>query len=193
MPRAKTQYATDYRVKKIDENKLSADHALPSKLERYKRAERSGDRAEAALFNRVDAVIDDVYEDLCNGMSRTDIIKKLSNGDYKDQKRGLSPRTSSEYFNVALDRMHFNTDIRHEQLKDLFYHRFENILKRALKKDDLTNARQILDSMARIFLGEDAAKNKIEINSNDGKVVIKFGFNDDNNDDIEDAEIIDNE
>lgn len=172
-----------YEIKPIERNgqkvtKLNEDHLLPSKVKRYKRGHTFAERAQSALFNNADDVLDEVYVDICNGVSRSDITQKLMKGLYEPQKRGMTYRTANEYYNCALDRMHYNTDVEHARLKDIFYNRYESLLETAIKKGDIFNARGILDSMAKTFLGSDKEKNKIEINSNNGEVVIKFGFND---------------
>jgi len=179
--------------------KLKEDHMLPSKLQRYKRAVIFRERAQSALFNQTDDVIDKVYEDICNGISRAEITQKLMNKEYEVQKRKLGYRTANEYYNCALDRMHYNTDIEHARLKDIFYSRYETILEKAIKKGDLNIAKGVLDSMSRIFLGDfNKTQNNIQINSmGDGKVVVTFGFGEKNKDEdenneekIEDAEIV---
>ena len=178
--------------------RLDEDHLLPSKVQRYKRGHTFAERARSSLFNNVDDVLDEVYADICNGVSRSDIVQKLMGGQYDNQRgqqKKMTYRTANEYWNCALDRLHYNTDIEHAELKDIFYNRYEALLEAAVKKGDIFNAKGVLDSMAKIFLGGDATKNKIEINSKDGQVVIKFGFGDDDDkeDNIidQDAEIVD--
>ena len=183
-----------YAIKPIERDnkkvtKLNEDHLLPSKVKRYKRGHTFAERAQSALFNNADDVLDEVYVDICNGVARSDITQKLMKGLYEPQKRGMTYRTANEYYNCALDRMHYNTDVEHARLKDIFYNRYESLLETAIKKGDIFNARGILDSMTKTFLGDDREKNKIEINSNNGEVVIKFGFNNDDNDEQEYEEI----
>jgi hypothetical protein len=159
--------------------KLSADHLLPSKVKRYKRGSTYAERAQSALFNRTDDILDEVYVDICNGVARSDITQKLMNGMYENQNgqtKKMTYRTANEYYNTALDRMHFNTDIEHQRLKDIFYNRYESLLETAIRKDDIYNAKGILDSMAKIFLGLDKQQNNIQINNNSDGIVIKFGF-----------------
>lgn len=165
--------------------KLSEDHLLPSKLQRYKKGHTFAERAHSALFNRADDILDEVYADICNGVSRSDITQKLMKRMYEPQKREMTYRQAQEYYNCALDRMHFNTDVEHARLKDLFYNRYESLLETAIKKDDIYNAKGILDSMAKIFLGMDKQQNNIQINNNKEGITIKFGFS---KDDVEDQE-----
>lgn len=163
--------------------KLSEDHLLPSKVKRYKRGSTFAERAHSALFNRADDILDEVYVDICNGVARSDIVQKLINGMYDNQngqQKKMTYRTANEYFNCALDRMHFNTDIEHQRLKDVFYNRYESLLEAAIKKGDIFNAKGILDSMAKIFLGTDKPSTAIQINSDkENGITVNFGFNSD--------------
>lgn len=163
--------------------KLSEDHLLPSKLQRYKKGHTFAERAHSALFNKADDILDEVYVDICNGVSRSDITQKLMKRMYEPQKVEMSYRQAQEYYNTALDRMHYNTDIEHARLKDIFYNRYESLLEAAVKKNDLFNAKGILDSMAKIFLGMDKQQNNIQINNNKEGITIRFGF-----DKVEDEE-----
>jgi hypothetical protein len=162
--------------------KLNEDHLLPSKVQRYKRGHTFAERARSALFNTADDVLDEVYCDIANGVSRSDITQKLMKGLYEPQKRGMTYRTAQEYYNCALDRMHFNTDVEHAELKDIFYTRYESLLETAIKKGDIFNAKGVLDSMAKIFLGMDKQQNNIQINNNKDGITIKFGFSKDDED-----------
>lgn len=178
--------------------RLSEDHLYPSKVKRYKRGSTYAQRAQSALFNKTDDILDEVYVDICNGVSRSDIVQKLINGLYENQSgqtAKMTYRTANEYWNTALDRMHFNTDIEHQRLKDVFYNRYESLLETAIRKDDIYNAKGILDSMSRIFLGDfkqNQGATNIQINSDKGNVVIKFGFeNKDDNVEDQEADIVD--
>lgn len=169
-------YVEHSRIGNEKVTKLNQDHMLPSKLQRYKRGVTFAERARSALFNNADDILDLVYVDICNGVARSDITQKLMNGFYEPQKRGMKYNQAAEYYNCALDRMHYNTDVEHARLKDIFYTRYESLLETAIKKDDIYNAKGILDSMAKIFLGMDKQQNNIQINNNSDGITIKFGF-----------------
>ena len=162
--------------------KLTEDHLLPSKMQRYKRGNTFVERAHSAIFNNADDILDEVYCDIANGVARSDITQKLMKGFYEPQKKGMTYRQAQEYYNCALDRMHYNTDVEHARLKDIFYTRYESLLETAIKKDDIYNAKGILDSMAKIFLGMDKQQNNIQINNNKEGITIKFGFSKDDED-----------
>ena len=139
-------------------------------------------------YNKADDLVSLVYVDICNGVSRSDVIQKLQLGEYGN--RPYKPRQSAYYYNAALDRFAVDTDIEMEKLKDVFYSRYETILAECMKRNDLFNARATLDSMAKIFLGIRDNQTNIQVNSDkEGGITINFGFQ--NNNDIVDGEILD--
>lgn len=161
--------------------KLSEDHLLPTKKQRYKKGSTYLERAHSALFNAADDIIDDVYVDIANGVSRSDITQKLINGLYSSQKgqqKNMSYRQAQEYWNTALERMHYNKDIELDKLRDVFYSRYEALFEEAVKKNDIYNAKAILDSMSKIFgIEQKTPSTAIQINNGgDDKIVINFGL-----------------
>lgn len=139
-------------------------------------------------YNKADDLVSLVYVDICNGVSRSDVLQKLQLGEYGNKP--YKPRQSAYYYNAALDRFAVDTDIEMEKLKDVFYSRYETILAECMKRNDLFNARATLDSMAKIFLGIRDNQTNIQVNSDkEGGITINFGFQ--NNNDIVDGEILD--
>ena len=138
-------------------------------------------------YNKADDLVSLVYVDICNGVSRSDVIQKLQLGEYGNKP--IKARQSAYYYNAALDRFAVDTDIEAEKLRDMFYARYETILAECMKRNDVFNARATLDSMAKIFLGvRDGNQTNIQVNSDkDGGITINFGFN--NN--TVDGEVID--
>ena len=130
-------------------------------------------------YNKADDLVSLVYVDICNGVSRSDVIQKLQLGEYGNKP--IKARQSAYYYNAALDRFAVDTDIEAEKLRDMFYARYETILAECMKRNDMFNARATLDSMAKRFLGiRDGNQTNIQVNSDkDGGITINFGF--DNN------------
>lgn len=142
-------------------------------------------------YNKADDLVSLVYVDICNGVSRSDVIQKLQLGEYGNKP--IKARQSAYYYNAALDRFAVDTDIEAEKLRDMFYARYETILAECMKRNDVFNARATLDSMAKIFLGvRDGNQTNIQVNNNsDGKVVVTFGFGENKTED--DSEITESE
>lgn len=171
---------------------LAKTHGEKSKKERKAKktpAKNGGMPTLTEDYNKADDLVSLVYVDICNGVSRSDVIQKLQEGMYGNKP--IKARQSAYYYNAALDRFAVDTDIEAEKLRDMFYARYETILAECMKRNDMFNARATLDSMAKIFLGvRDGNQTNIQINSDkDGGITINFGFQ--NNNDIVDGEIVD--
>lgn len=131
-------------------------------------------------YNKADALVDLVYVDIANGVSRSEVIQKITKGVYEGMERPFCARTAAYYYNAALDRFAEDRNIESEKLRDMFFGRYESLLQEAVQKGDLYNARGILDSMARIFGVEkkDAPQTAIQINNNKEGITVNFGFDD---------------
>lgn len=163
---------------------LAKSHSNKSKADRKAKktpAINGGVPTLTDAYNKADDLVELVYVDIANGVSRSVIIDKIMKGLYDNKP--VKARQSAEYYNRALDRFAVDTDIEAERLRNMFYGRYEALLEEAVKKGDIYNAKGILDSMAKIFLGVDKKPTTaIQINgTEDGKVVVNFGFNNDEN------------
>lgn len=172
---------------------LAKTHGEKSKKERKakKTPAKNGMPTLTEDYNKADDLVSLVYVDICNGVSRSDVIQKLQLGEYGNKP--IKARQSAYYYNAALDRFAVDTDIEAEKLRDMFYARYETILAECMKRNDVFNARATLDSMAKIFLGvRDGNQTNIQVNNNsDGKVVVTFGFGENKTED--DSEITESE
>ena len=171
---------------------LAKTHGEKSKKDRKAKktpAKNGGMPTLTEDYNKADDLVSLVYVDICNGVSRSDVLQKLQLGEYGNKP--YKPRQSAYYYNAALDRFAVDTDIEAEKLRDMFYARYETILAECMKRNDVFNARATLDSMAKIFLGvRDGNQTNIQVNSDkDGGITINSGF--DNN--TVDGEIVDGE
>lgn len=169
---------------------LAKTHGEKSKKVRKAKKTPANDGRMPTLtedYNKADDLVSLVYVDICNGVSRSDVIQKLQLGEYGNKP--IKARQSAYYYNAALDRLAVDTDIEAQKLRDMFYARYETILAECMKRNDVFNARATLDSMAKIFLGvRDGNQTNIQVNSDkDGGITINFGF--DNN--TVDGEVID--
>lgn len=124
-------------------------------------------------YQEIENVLDQVYADICNGVSKFDCMQKLQKGVYGKE---LTKRNAYEYYNAAFDRLAVNSDIEAEKLRSLLYSRYETLLEECVKKGDMYNARGVLDSMAKIFLGVRENQTNIQLNNNSDGITINFGF-----------------
>lgn len=153
---------------------ISAKHSRSSKHDRQIQL-KGRPLIEETKFNKADALVELVYVDICNGGARSDCMKKLTTGAYGNKP--YSVRQSEFYYRAALNRLAENTDIEAENMKNILWSRYESLLETAVKKDDLYNARGILDSMARIFgIEKKMPSTAVQINAGEDKIVVNFGL-----------------
>ena len=156
---------------------ISPKHSLQKKKERRISSAEGIARKEVEMFNSADEIVELVYTDICNGVSRRDCQKKLTLGEYGNKP--ISTRQAQYYYKAALDQLAENTDIEAKRLKDVLWSRYESLLETAIRKDDIYNAKGILDSMAKIFgLEQKTPTTAIQINGGDEKIVVNFGLSD---------------
>lgn len=128
-------------------------------------------------YNKADDLVSLVYVDIANGVSRSDIIQKITKGVYDGMERPLAARTAANYYNAALDRFAVDCDIEAERLRNMFYGRYESLLEECIRKGDMYNARGVLDSMSRIFgVERKTPETAIQINNNKDGITVNFGF-----------------
>lgn len=166
---------------------LSKSHGAKSKKDRKAKKTppiAGGVPTLTDSYNKADALVEQCYVDIANGVSRSQVIEKITKGVYDGMERPLAARTAAYYYNAALDRFAVDTDIEAERLRQMFYGRYEALLEEAVKKGDIYNARGILDSMSRIFGVE--RKNPdtaIQIVNNKEGISVNFGFSKDKDED----------
>lgn len=159
-------------------------HLMPSKLDRQypDTKQKLGTQIyNAELFNKSDLAIDRIYEDIASGMSKSAILVRLQRG-YVYGLDKVCREKAEYYYNLALRRFANDVDMKHSDMRNVFYKRYENLYMLALEKGEIGNARAILSDMARIFGIEkkQGPSTAVMINgSPDGKMVINFGFEED--------------
>lgn len=155
---------------------LAKSHSEASKKDRKakKTPASMGMPTLTDAYNKADDLVSLVYVDIANGVSRSDCLQKLQLGEYGNKP--YKKRQSAEYYNAALDRFAVDCDVEAEKLRNLFYGRYESILEECIRKGDMYNARGVLDSMAKIFLGVRDNQTNIQLNNNSDGITINFGF-----------------
>lgn len=168
---------------------LAKSHGNKSKADRKAKKNPPSKKGAATLtdsYNKADELVELVYCDIANGVSRSVIIDKIMKGAYDNKP--LKARQSAEYYNRALDRFAVDTDIEAERLRKMFYGRYEALLEEAVKKGDIYNARGILDSMSRIFgIERKNPDTAIQIVNNKEGITVNFGFDDKDEKNVDNA------
>lgn len=150
---------------------------------KVRKADRKGNdrwqRDGQLTFSESDTVVDKIYKDICKGVAKSEIFKKLDACEYGNNK--VSKRQYYFYYNAAFDRCHFDCDIEAEKLRDMMFSRYEKLLLDATEKGDVYNARCVLDSMAKVFgIGARQGDTLVQINGGSDGITVNFGFDNNN-------------
>ena len=147
-------------------------------------------RTAAKEFKRIDSIIDQIYCDICNGLTRDDIISKVVNRMYEGQKGKPKKNTAVDYYCAAIRRIQGNMDEIDKNLAATLYTRYEMLFNESLKTGDLRLSRDILNDVSRIFGPERDKTLTVKADTNEKVLRISFGFSDDtkNENNIEEGE-----
>lgn len=128
-------------------------------------------------------LVQQIYCDICNGLTRSECVHKLQNGMYeigrykdKNLKQAQAYRLVQKSVNLMLEESEKERNIMRSEL----YNRLLSIYQDAVEQNDRSNAIRSLEVMAKLtgMFSSDNQTN-IQINSADGDVKINFGFNTD--------------
>ena len=118
-----------------------------------------------------------VWIDLCNGVSRHDIMQKLDN-DMMVEGVETSKLTKSMRYKIISDAYAMakaELDEQRDKQRELFYQRLLTVFNESMEANDRQNALKALDMFARF--GGLYDKEKVEISGNLTETVnISFGF-----------------
>ena len=121
-----------------------------------------------------------VWIDLCNGVSRHDIMQKLDN-DMMVEGVETSKLTKSMRYKIISDAYAMAKEELEEQRdkqRELFYQRLLTVFNESMEANDRQNALKALDMFARF--GGLYDKEKVELSGNlTQDVNISFGFSED--------------
>lgn len=151
--------------------KLAASHSDPNP---FNRKPKKGGKNRVQLYKQVDELVDLLYYDICNGLSRSEIIQKLMQGLY-DGHKAKSHQQAYNYLEAAENRVAFNKMENEQALKATLYTRYEALLEQAIKDGDNFLGKSILDSMSRLCISN-TPNTAVQINSGNEKLEVKFGF-----------------
>lgn len=158
--------------------RLSKSHTLPTYAERRK-AVKGNHPSQMKKWLKVDALVDQVYCDVLNGLSNSDIIKKLTAGVYEGQEKPLVFRNAYEYIEAARERIAFDFERNAEKLREDLYGKMLAVYEDAVSHNDRYNALMALDKIMKLTgVAQDKQQNNIQVNANKEGITINFGFSD---------------
>ena len=150
-------------------------HSLPT-FEQRKKAKLEEGAHNYTRWLNTDEIISDIYVDMANGYTNSDILEKLTKGLYEGQKKPLGVRTAQDYISAARDRMHYDFESQAKVLREDLYNKLISVYADAIQNNDRYNALIAVDKIMKLT-GVGQPQNNIQVNANKEGVTINFGFN----------------
>lgn len=163
-------------------NFAAESHSLPTFEQRVAaRKSKCGTGIERWL--KADGIVSEVYIDICNGMTKSDVLEKLMSGLYEGQDKGLKIRTAQDYVAAAYKRMQYDFEAKAEEMRADLYNKLISVYADAVKANDRYNAIQAVNTIMKLTgVAQDKPQNNIQVNANKEGIKISFGFNKDETD-----------
>lgn len=163
---------------------FAESHSLPTFKER-RAAKKGGTNFERWL--RADKIVDEIYVDLCNGLTKSDVIQKMSEGLYENQNgKGIKERTAIDYLNAAQQRMAYDFESQAEEMRADLYTKLLSVYADAVQKNDRYNAIQAVQTIMKLTgVALDKPQNNIQVNANKEGIQISFGFKKDSEENVD--------
>lgn len=136
--------------------------------------------------------LEEMHNDVLRGMTRYRVRRKFLDGEYtlpctpvadmSKDGRNLERRFTA-YWDDMIEEFGKEFEKDRDKLRSKFLAKYNYLYEQALLKGDVKDARAILDSMVKLTgCIQETPSTAIQINgSDDGKVVVNFGFIDDEN------------
>ena len=132
-------------------------------------------------FERIECLLDEVSVDVVNGLTFSEILLHLEQGGrYEHQKKPLSHQTAVQYVEAVKSRMALDRNRDHDQVKDVLYSQYLNLYREALEQNNIITAKQVLDSLVKLYGFDKAPAAAVQINTDKEQVNINFNTGNDN-------------
>lgn len=133
-------------------------------------------KGNSTKFKKVESILADIYADMANGMTRTEVISKLKNGLYEGQSRAISHVAANGYVQIVEQRLQQDFENQRGELSNKIALGYMTIYQDALNSGDRMNAVKALDGLTKL-MGGNVPQTAIQINgTKDGSVIVNFGF-----------------
>lgn len=163
---------------------IAASHSLSKAEDRKVRAsvvngETRITKRNKEKYERTENLIEEVYCDITNGYTKSEIIRKIKLALYEPQQN-KQPRDNNfpyEVYNAAMARLKEDADIKKDDLKNMVYGQFLAVYNDAVLIGDRQSALRALENIGKLNGLYDDAKTNVNINTDgSGDVKISFGF-----------------
>jgi len=158
-------------------NFAAESHSLPTFKER-KAAKLKEGGTNFSKWLKADKIVDEIYVDLCNGFTKSDIIQKIMEGMYEHQEgKGIKERTAFDYLKAAQQRLMYDFESQAEEMRADLYGKLIAVYADAVKCNDRYNAIQAVNTIMKLTgVAKDRPQNNIQVNANQEGITINFGF-----------------
>lgn len=162
-------------------NFATESHSLPTYKERKAKAKGTN----FSRWLRADKIVDEIYVDLCNGLTKSDVVQKMAEGMYENQQgKGIKERTALDYLRAAQQRLAYNFESQAEEMRADLYNKLISVYADAVKSNDRYNAIQAVNTIMKLTgVALDKPQNNIQLNATSSGVTINFGFQKEETDD----------
>lgn len=154
---------------------LSKEHLKRNPSERQVGKKGQNRAAVEIQFNRADMLLQSVVADLINGLTKNDIILKFANKQYEYQKKAIGEAQAKNYIKMAYMLMAEDRVQEQDKLRDQLYEQYMMLYNDAVESYNTLLAKQVLDSMAKIFCDPAAINLKMDASIN-GNITVDFDF-----------------
>ena len=124
--------------------------------------------------------MDRMRVDYLAGDNKYEIRQAFMQGKYGEEVKNYSQVTFDKWWRELESDWGSELNAKKDVIKAQIYAKYNDIYKKALKKDNLKMAKETLDSIVKMT-GVNAPDTQVNIQNNDGNLTIDFGFGQDEN------------
>lgn len=155
---------------------FARSHSLRTVDERKEAAKNSKGKISPKWYT-ADKLVSQVYCDLINGLSSSEVLEKFANCAYDGQKKKVGMRTAQDYLRCARERLDYDFEHEANQLRADLYSKMLAVYSDAIEHNDRYNALIALDKIMKLTgCAVDKPQNAIQVNAASSGVTINFGF-----------------
>lgn len=157
---------------------MGFDAHLRPEEERHSKTFYNGKIGWTKKYNEIEDLINQIACDIVNGVQRSDILIKLQKALYEGQTKKYTEKTSETIYQFAMRRLKADRENDMANLKDKLYSQYYQLYQEAMELGNTIAAKSVLDSIAKVFIGEN--KN-VNLNGNlNENIDVSFNFNNEN-------------
>ena len=117
-------------------------------------------------YEYVEGMLSLIICDIINGLQKSDVINKLELQLYEGQRQPYKYKTAEMYYYTAIQRIREDREQEVEELRDKLYSQYYSLYADAVKNGNTFVAKQVLDSIAKVFAVTPDKKVDIQVADN---------------------------